>query len=339
MLRNYKKLFIILFLFVILGLSAWFVAFAYATRWLEEKIHIARENLEQRGYGLTYSSLKVSGTPFSLQATLKNPHIKDSHGVMEWQGEEIKVTLRPWEYTTLYCDFLGKHELIVPKLSSLSLGTLEVRGAQGVIQLTSYGPQSFNLTMDQLSFPFEKMPEALLFKNVSLNVTHIRDPLNLKMSISTQLLNIEKFLKREARSQLFTLNFVADLSGFKPSFPFPKSLAEWRDGGGVVEVRLLKINWPPILAEIEGTLTLDAEMYPLGSFSSQISGYEEVLNTMVTLGWVKKKKATLALFMLDLFSTKDESGEKHLKAPITLQNKMLSVGPAPLLKLKPLIAN
>lgn len=162
------------------------------------------------------------------------------------------------------------------------------------------------------------------------------DPLHLKLSLSTQFINVEKLLNKEPQEHPLMVNIVADLSGFKPQLPFPKTLAEWRDGGGVLEVRLLKMDWPPILAEAEGTLTLDEEMYPLGSFSSRISGYREALNDMVELGWIKKKRATVALFMLDLFSSSDEKGEKQLKAPITLQNKKLSVGPAPLLKLKPI---
>ena len=77
-------------------------------------------------------------------------------------------------------------------------------------------------------------------------------------------------------------------------------------------------------------------MYLLGSFSSRIQGYQEALADMVSLGWINKKKAATASFILDLFSSPNSSGGKTLTVPITLQNGVLSIGPAPLLKLQPL---
>ena len=205
------------------------------------------------------------------------------------------------------------------------------------MDLTSKGQlDNVTVTVEHLSSFLGDHPQPLSLKDLSLHVSNIMDSLNLKLSISTKLMNIEKLLNKDPIDHPLSINFVADLSGFKSELPFPKSLAAWRDGGGVLEVRLLKIDWPPIFAELEGTLTIDEEMYPLGAFSSRISGYREAINDMVELEWLKKKKAALALFMLDLLSSSDEKGEKQLKAPITLQNKRLSVGPASLLKLKPM---
>jgi hypothetical protein len=340
MFKNRKKILIILFLVLSVCIIAWFIFFQYSSRWLEGRITMATEKLIQNGYAISYSSVKFSGTPLSIKATFKNPHIKDPQGHVDWQGQEIAITMRPWTFYTLHCDFPGDQKLVIPQYDSLPLGTLHLEGASGVVHLNSKGRlDNLTFTVDHLSSDLEDKPRPISLKDLSLNMSNITDLLNLKLSLSTQLANIEKLFNKSPNSHPFTVNFVADLSGFKPEFPFPKSLTEWRDGGGVLEVRLLKIDWPPILAEIEGTLTLDEGMYPLGSFSSRISGYREAVTNMVELGWIKRKKATVALFMLDLFASTNEKGEKHLKAPITLQNKVLSIGPAPLLKLKPIGGN
>lgn len=334
MLRNRKKLLIGLFLLFAVLVIAWFIFFQHGAKWLEDRIVLATEDLKQKGYVVSYSTVKVSGNPLSIHATIQNPHIKDPHGLFEWQGQELTIIIRPWERYTLQCNFLGNQTVDISHNPSLSLAFLQLENAKALLQLNSKG------RLESLSFMVEQLSgdkaQPLSLKDLTLHVNNISDPLNLKVSLSTQLQNIEKLLNKEPRNHPFTVNLVADLSGFKADFPFPKSLAEWRDGGGVLEVRLLKIDWPPILAELEGTLTLDEGMYPLGSFTSRISGYRSAINDMVELGWVKKKKATVALFMLDLFASSDEKGEKQLKAPIRLQNKRLSIGPAPLLKLQPI---
>lgn len=337
MLKSHKKLFIGLFLFVSLGITSWFVFASYSQNWLEERLNKLIVNLRKKGATISYSALHISMTPLSVQATLQNPHVKDSHNLVDWQGQEIKIFTRPWDHTTLNFIFSGDQKLVVPQNSSFPLGTLQLEGAKGTLQLTSRGePESAALSADHLSSVLADQVQPLALKDFSLNVSHMRDPLHLKLSLSSQLVNIDKYLKTAPPDHPFTINFVADLSGYKEQLPFPNSLAAWRDGGGVLEVRLLKIDSPPILAEIEGTLTLDEGMYPLGSFSSRLYGYRKAINDMVALGWVKERKATVALFMLDLFASTDEKGEKLLKAPITLQNKRLSIGPAPLLKLKSL---
>jgi len=337
MLKSHKKLFIGLFLFVSLGITSWFIFASYSQNWLEGRINDLIVKLRTKGATISYSALHLSVTPLSVQATLQNPHIKDSHNLVDWQGQEIKIFVRPWDHTTLNFIFSGDQKLVVPQNPSFPLGTLHLEGAKGSLQLTSQGePDRVILTVDHLSSILDDQVQPLSLKDFSFHVSQMRDPLHLKLSLSSQLINIEKHLKTTPTDHPFTINFVADLSGFKESLPFPKSLAAWRDGGGVVEVRLLKIDWPPILAELEGTLTLDEGMYPLGAFSSRIYGYRKAINDMVALGWIKQKKATVALFMLDLFASTDEKGEKLLKAPITLQNKRFSIGPAPLLKLKPI---
>lgn len=335
MLKNHKKLFFVLLTLLLLGMGGWFTFSFYSTKWLDARISVLMEDLRKKGSIISYSSIDFSVTPVSIYAKIKNPYIKDRRGFIEWHGQEVQIFMRPFDYFTLNFVFPGEQKVVVPQ-TSLPLGTLKLEGAEGALHFTALGEMdNFTFTVDRLTSFQGTQVQPLALKDLSVNVKNIRDPLTLNLALSTQLMNVEKLLKKEPKEQPFIINFVADFSGFKPQLPFPKSLAEWRDGGGVLEVRLLKMDWPPILAEVEGTLTLDESMYPLGSFSSRIKGYQEAINDMVEFGWIKKKKAVVALFVLDLFASTHENGEKQLKAPITLQNKKLSVGPAPLLKLKP----
>jgi hypothetical protein len=335
MLKNHKKLIIGLFLVIAIGTPAWLTFASYSKKWLEARINVMRSELREQGIPLSYSNLKISVTPFSVDATLENPRLKVPQHHFEWQGSNVIVSMRPWDRYTLYLNFPGDHRLVIPQNNIYSLGVLHLEEVQGKGTLNSdFHFDSFTLQVPHLSSVVDGQLQPLSLKDLSVTMNHLDNPLNLKLSVSTQLTNIEHYLKTKPKSHPFTINFIADLAGFKTERPFPKSLAQWRDGGGVLEVRLLKIDWPPILAEIEGTLTLDEEMYPLGSFSSRLYGYKKAIQDMVDLGWIKQKKANVAFFMLDLLSSSDETGKKRLVAPLTLQNKRLSLGPAPLLKLK-----
>lgn len=335
MLKHQKKILGLIVLLLLLG-GGWFFFTNHLTKRLESIIAVGTERLRKEGYDVSYSGIKFSFNPFTLQATLHDPHIKNAHSV-DWKGHEAVITLHPWSFNTMHFSFPGEQQLGIPPSLSLPADILHIEGAQGTLHLAFDGhPESAMLDIGQLSFLSGNQPQPLALQTLSLQLSNLNDPLTLKLSLSTQVANVEKLLDQDPREHPCIVNFVADLGGIDAGTMLPKPLAEWRDTGGVLEVRLLKFDWPPIAAELEGTLTLDENMYPLGSFSSRLSGYEQLLDDMVALGWIKKKKVNMALFVLELLSSKGEGGEKYLKAPITLQNKVLSLGPVPLLKLKPI---
>ena len=336
MLRNHKKLFISLLILIPLGVISWFVLFEYSIKRLENRLEVLATDLRQKGYIFSYSKFEITGNPLSVQAIFQNPHIKDPQGLFEWQGEELNVSMRPWALYNLKCIFPGDQKVFVPQNAYFLLGVLKVEGAKAVLNMTSKGDlEDVAFTADWLSSIVSDQPQPLSLQALSLKVKNLKDPLNSQISFTTQLSVLKTFLKRAPFDQSFSLAFEARLSGFQSKNSFPLSLADWRDGGGILEVNLLRFIWPPINIEAEGTLTLDKNMYPLGSFSSHVAGSHEALNTMVELGWVKKKNASAVSFMLDLLSVPDETGSKRLTVPITLQNKAFSVGPARLFKLQP----
>jgi len=336
MLRNRKKLFASLLILISLGVIGWFVLFEYSVRKLENRLEILAIDLRQKGYVVSYSNVEITGNPLFVKAVFRNPHIKDPKGFFEWQGQEVDITMRPWEFNTLHCRFPGDQKVSVPQNTPIPLGVLSLEGAKGVLALRPKGAfEEVTFMVDRITSLIGDQPQPLFLQASSLKVANLVDPMNSQVAFTTQLMNLEVFLKEAPSRHPLTVNLEAALSGFQSNKPFPRSLAEWRDGGGILDVNLLEFIWPPIRAEVEGTLTLDKKMYPLGSFSSRIQGYHEALTYMVQFGWMKKKNASAASFMLDLFSSADGENGKRLTVPITLQNKTFSVGPAPLFKLHP----
>jgi hypothetical protein len=336
MVLNRKKLFATLLILLSLVIIGWFVFFEYSVRWLEKSIEKFTSNLRQIGYTVSYSNVKITGNPLSLKVIFQNPHVKDLKGRFDWQGQELDIVIQPWEPYRLTCTFPGDQKISVPQNTPLPLGILQFEGAKGIFSLTPQGAlEEVDFIVDRILSLIGDQPQAVFLEGVSLKVKNLINPLNLTFLFKTTVLNLEKPLNFPPRDHPFIINLEASLSGYQSKNSFPKSLAEWRDGGGVLEVSLLKLTWTPLSLEANGTLTLDRNMYPLGAFSSKITGYQDVLPDLVQLGWVKKKNAAATSFILGLFSVQDEGGSKHLPVPITLQNKALSVGPAKLFKLQP----
>ena len=332
-----KKLIISLVLLLLISMS-WVVFFEYGKRELEKKINHITKNLQQKGYLISYSSFEIWGTPFSVKAKFKDALIKDPKGHVEWRGQEVEIMMYPWKFYTLNFNFPGDQKILTSQNAVFPLRALQFEGAKGTCVLAPVGGfERVDFTVNRIKLVEGTQVQAIFLEDSSVKVENIVDPLDLKLTMVTSIVNLEKFLNMEKPLEnALKLSLDAKLSGYQTKASLPKSFSEWRDGGGVLDINLLTFSWPPISGEMEGTLTLDKELYPLGSFSSKILGYQEAIDYLVKVGLIKKKKALAASFMIGLFSHTDESGKMYLTLPITFQNKICSLGPAPLFKLKSL---
>jgi len=336
MLRNRKILFSGLLLLLSFLMIIGFGLYVYSYSWLEKSLVNAEEDLRRKGYTLAYSKMVFSGNPFELRVTVENPQIKDSLGRFEWIGQEMTVHLNTWNLYTLHCSFAGEQKLTVPQNTPIPLGTLSFGNAKADLKLTYSGHvDEILFTADSLFSLLGNKQQSVSLNVIKLKTSRITDPLNLAIELNTKIMGLEGLVGRSPLDHEAVIELNLNVSGYqKPSFP--KTLADWRDGGGIIDVNLFKISWAPITAEVNGTLTLDKDMYPLGSFSTRIQGYQEALSFLVELGWVKSKNASAASFVLDILSQPNDLGIKHLTVPITLQNKKFSIGPASLFKLQPI---
>jgi hypothetical protein len=332
MLKKRKKTFIsLLILILVIGVS-WFALFEYGTRWLKKELVEAELGLRQKGYEVSYSALEFRGTPFSIEAIFHNPHLRDPEGLFNWIGSEVRVNLKPW--SPYHIAFTLPQEQKISIKTPLPLEVLDLEGAQGSLILTHQGVlDEASLFVEQVSSLEKGQRNPISLQGVSLQVEHLSHPLTMQVAFTSTIKGLEAFVQGAPPSELLTFSLTAGLSGFKETTPFPRSLAEWRNGGGVLEVSAAKLTWSPISIGGEGTLTLDKDLYPLGAFSSHITGYQEALTHLAALGYVKKNNAATALFVLDMLSRVDQKGHKYLEVPITLQDKRVSVGAVPLFKI------
>lgn len=136
--------------------------------------------------------------------------------------------------------------------------------------------------------------------------------------------------------RLSGLSFAAQVKGVLPPGPLDRALAEWRDAGGTVELKSVRLRWGSLLVDASGTLALDRALQPEGAFSAMITGENEAVDVAVMTGTLKPDEAAAAKEVLALLSKTDAGGRKVITLPITIENRALFLGPARIAKLPPI---
>jgi hypothetical protein len=114
------------------------------------------------------------------------------------------------------------------------------------------------------------------------------------------------------------------------STPPRQAAALWRDSGGTVELDHFRLRWGPLAITGSGTLALDRELQPIGSFSGAIAGYDQLMTALVAAGRMRPGEAGLARLALAMFSRVGPDGRPEIAASFTIQNGEMFLGPAKL---------
>lgn len=117
----------------------------------------------------------------------------------------------------------------------------------------------------------------------------------------------------------------------------PAALAVWRDAGGVIDVDHLGVTWQPMDLTAEGTLTLDGLMRPEGAATAEIRGLPAMIDRAVERGLLAENVAALLRLGTAAFSRTDGGGRPAVRAPVTIQDGRLAVGPVKILRVPSLI--
>jgi hypothetical protein len=110
--------------------------------------------------------------------------------------------------------------------------------------------------------------------------------------------------------------------------------AQWRDGGGTLEIGDLHASWGPFNLTTSATLALDEQLQPMGTGSAKMTGHAAALDALADGGVLRPRAAMAAKAVLGLLARpSDAGGEPEVEVPLTLQGRMLAVRQIPLVRL------
>ena len=316
--------------------AVWFTAAAQlrdaALAWIEAR--------RAEGYGITFGRFDIEGFPFLLRAIVTDPAVKapPGRGAWEWRGPTARVEARPWSLASATAHLPGRHwlslgeqqtyvaeaaefDLRVEKagaaaatallhVESLSLASgdgaplIEIAGADGAARsLETPNPDHRTPTLEM----------KLLAENVSLRGTP-----DLPLGQSVGQVGLEAAL----------------LGRIPPASSSAEAFALWRDDGGTVEVRRLNLDYGPLSLQADGTAALDAGLQPIVAFTARLQGFFETVDALRARGVIRDGDAVTAKIVLGALAGKGAGESKAtLSAPVTIQGRMLFVGPVALFHL------
>jgi hypothetical protein len=123
---------------------------------------------------------------------------------------------------------------------------------------------------------------------------------------------------------------AATLRGAIPPGALADALATWRDGGGTLDIDSAHIVWAKTTIDLDGTLALDQALQPQGALTATVTGADAVVDAIVDAGVLEARYADFAKAVLRAIGRPDEDGADQLHVPVTLQDRRLYVGPAPI---------
>lgn len=122
----------------------------------------------------------------------------------------------------------------------------------------------------------------------------------------------------------------ATLMGAVPSGPLRDAVAAWRDAGGTFELDNLHVDWGALGVTASGTLALDADLQPMGSFSGAIQGYDQVMGALVAMGRLRPGDIGLARVGLAMLAKVGPNGRPEIRTSFSIQNGEMRLGPVKL---------
>jgi len=110
--------------------------------------------------------------------------------------------------------------------------------------------------------------------------------------------------------------------------------AQWRDGGGSLEIGDLHAHWGPFDLTTSATLALDEQLQPMGTGTAKMTGHAAALDALADAGVLRRRAAMAAKAVLGLLARPSTAGgEPEVEVPLTLQGRMLAVRQIPLARL------
>lgn len=262
------------------------------------------EDRRQDGITVTTSPVRIEGFPFHIRAVIREPSMARTDGPRpwSWRGPALVFKARPWQVTQVRVLAPGRHRVTVMTGGKRKTLDIEFGSLMAALDFSPSGAYfAVTLEASDIAYPLEPVPG---------------------LGRKTKHLGFRSLVMGE----------VTGMLGDKAS-RF-EAMARWRDSGGTLDVKSLDIRHGPLKVLGDGTLALDGDMQPIGSFTLRVEGFMEALDRLSEAGVIKPRPAALAGAVLGALARNSGSGgNARIKVPLSLQERQVFVGPVPLARM------
>jgi hypothetical protein len=304
-------------------------------KWIEEQ--------QAHGFSVRYDKLLATGYPLAIRFEVTNPGFgaPNNAAPWDWEGTHLNVKVQLWDRDSFFLETSGQQILVFGVAGKVQTFTGNVERARGELRLSEGSItkaevilQGVQLTSQDTVNAAIRVPRAQMSIERLTRAQADHQAANWSLSGSTAGLSLPWLKASPLGTTVESLSLKARLIGNVKAGELVQSLEDWRDKGGTVELKKLRLRHGPLKINTDGTLALDGKLQPIGSLMAHLEGFFETIDALKNLGLVKARDAITAKMIMGVLSrTPKGGGPAVLNLAVTAQDRYLYVGPVRLLKL------
>jgi hypothetical protein len=283
---------------------------------------------------LSWKNMRVSGYPVAFRVDLGSAALRDASITpsLEFQIPALSGTARPWDFADWRLAAPQGFTADFAAAAGRTPAKLIAHAADGLISIEPEGGWTLWLSLRETSV---EAGAAVLVSSAEATLTVPPSPARGHVEPVIALAVEASQIKLPAAiaplgDTIDELDFAATEKGTIPSGKLADGLGAWRDAGGKIEIDNLRLKWGALDATATGTIALDQELQPTGSFSGAIQGYDQILTALVQNGQMRVSDASLARIALTFLAKTGPDGKPEIRTAFTIQNGQMFLGPAKL---------
>ena len=314
----------------------WFVMADRAAEWIAVWAAPAPGKTWHGSFGAS----EVSGFPFSMDVRLSDVEVswEGGSGGAVWQGDWLVAAFRPWSLAAFDIVLPPEQFVSVVEGGNLRMAALAMSSGTAHIAIADNRARTVRAEFTDLVIDLAQNQAPVAAERLRVDVEALdgeEEAWDIALEVNGARFHSQ--VPEPFNGEVPLLVAELTLRGAVPEGPLEQRLAAWRDNGGVIDVHALKLVWPPLDIEGEGSLSLDREMRPLGAFTADVVGYREMIAAFEEMGRMTRNQAMMAAAGMDAIASTDAQGNKRLNVPLTMQDGHLYVGPLMLGDLPPIL--
>ncbi len=340
----------------VLGTAAWFVLVSQTERAINQWADAQRAE----GVDATWQNMRFGGFPLRIDTQIDKPQmiVHQPDRTTVWRPPALTLIFSSIAPRAISFESPGSHDLqftsgdtawsavmaaqdFAGKLVFPSSGYNRIEGLSGQFADLQVAPDAWTEVIAIGKGHFEAIhrptvqpdPQAVHLRSASLAVDLAAHDIRLPDRLLTAN------LMKTVGGSITAFSTQVQVNGeLDPGSVDADSLAIWRDAGGTVDVTSIELRWGALLVTAGGTLALDDNLQPAGSFSTQIAGLDQLVTAMERDGVLSPNDAAIARITLAVLTrASDDGGPNRAEIPITLQERVLRLGPIALIEFPPVV--
>ncbi len=309
--------------------TAWW--FVLADKW-RDGIGRWTADTAARGWTVTTGDIAVSGFPGALHLALPAPKASDSAG-NGWTGPAAMLVISPFAPLDPHFAAPGHH---IFTLAGHAPVDVQADSLTGSLTVARGGPKAITVAARQVTSGAIILDGFMVEAHRLDSVPDVpSDPGAPTIAATAEIgrLALPENAVPVLDRTLSVAHIALRLRGMIPPGPPAQALAAWRDAGGTVEIDSLDFDWPPLAGAGNATLALDKTLQPELAGSVTTRGLPVLIDRMVQTGLMQPGPAVAAKVVLGLAANDGPDGMPENKVAVTIQDRVLSLGPAKVMEL------